>query len=182
LHCVCLLLGVKRTCAFALQMSAFDPKRTSRLLASVLSDRSSAIANLRTLNKLRQTIMVPARVFSIGIGDFICPLSGVRSGAASCVGNRLLLRERFTVWPENISAFVFVCQRSIQLGDGATWCAATRKLATATTYGSGYKVTLFIGMTSSPVSLNANEVRVENSPQAARDGLAAALVVPFLIF
>src|SRR5262245_51168557 len=32
-HCslqrTCLLLGVKRTCRFALQMSAFDPKRTS---------------------------------------------------------------------------------------------------------------------------------------------------------
>ena len=27
----CPLLGVKRTCRFALQMSAFDPKRTSRL-------------------------------------------------------------------------------------------------------------------------------------------------------
>jgi len=29
LHCTCLLSGVKRTCRFALQMSAFDPKRTS---------------------------------------------------------------------------------------------------------------------------------------------------------
>ena len=27
-HCTCLLLGVKRTCHFALQMSAYDPKRT----------------------------------------------------------------------------------------------------------------------------------------------------------
>ena len=26
-HCTCPLLGVKRTCLFALQMSAFDPKR-----------------------------------------------------------------------------------------------------------------------------------------------------------
>jgi len=29
----CLLLGVKRTSLFALQMSAFDPKRTWRLVA-----------------------------------------------------------------------------------------------------------------------------------------------------
>ena len=29
LHCTCPLSGVKRTCPFALQMSAFDPKRTS---------------------------------------------------------------------------------------------------------------------------------------------------------
>ena len=29
LHCKCPLLGVKRTCRFALHMSAFDPKRTS---------------------------------------------------------------------------------------------------------------------------------------------------------
>ena len=29
LRCTCPLLGVKRTCHFALQMSAFDPKRTS---------------------------------------------------------------------------------------------------------------------------------------------------------
>ena len=28
-HCTCPLLGVKRTCRFALQMSAYDPKRTS---------------------------------------------------------------------------------------------------------------------------------------------------------
>ena len=28
LRCTCPLLGVKRTCHFALQMSAFDPKRT----------------------------------------------------------------------------------------------------------------------------------------------------------
>ena len=28
LHCTCPLLGVKRTCLFALQMSAYDPKRT----------------------------------------------------------------------------------------------------------------------------------------------------------
>ena len=28
LHRTCPLLGVKRTCAFALQMSAYDPKRT----------------------------------------------------------------------------------------------------------------------------------------------------------
>ena len=28
LHCTCPLLGVKRTCRFALQMSAYDPKRT----------------------------------------------------------------------------------------------------------------------------------------------------------
>src|SRR5215831_9307132 len=28
-HCTCPLSGVKRTCPFALQMSAFDPKRTS---------------------------------------------------------------------------------------------------------------------------------------------------------
>src|SRR5262245_45622409 len=28
-HCTCLLLGVKRTSPGALQMSAFDPKRTS---------------------------------------------------------------------------------------------------------------------------------------------------------
>ena len=27
LHCTCPLLGVKRTCRFALHMSAFDPKR-----------------------------------------------------------------------------------------------------------------------------------------------------------
>ena len=29
LHCTCPLLGVKRTWAGAVQMSAFDPKRTS---------------------------------------------------------------------------------------------------------------------------------------------------------
>ena len=29
LHCTCPLLGVKRTCPFALHMSAYDPKRTS---------------------------------------------------------------------------------------------------------------------------------------------------------
>ena len=28
LHCTCPLLGVKRTCLFALHMSAYDPKRT----------------------------------------------------------------------------------------------------------------------------------------------------------
>src|SRR5262249_38418922 len=28
LHCTCPLLGAKRTCRFALHMSAFDPKRT----------------------------------------------------------------------------------------------------------------------------------------------------------
>ena len=27
-HCTCPLSGVKRTCLFALQMSAYDPKRT----------------------------------------------------------------------------------------------------------------------------------------------------------
>ena len=32
LRCTCLLSGVKRTCRFALQMSAFDPKRTSGLM------------------------------------------------------------------------------------------------------------------------------------------------------
>ena len=31
LHCTCLLLGVKRTWAGALQMSAYDPKLTSGL-------------------------------------------------------------------------------------------------------------------------------------------------------
>src|SRR5262249_22803048 len=30
-HCKCLLSRVKRTCPFALQMSAYDPKRTLRL-------------------------------------------------------------------------------------------------------------------------------------------------------
>ena len=29
LHCKCPLSGAKRTCRFALHMSAFDPKRTS---------------------------------------------------------------------------------------------------------------------------------------------------------
>jgi hypothetical protein len=33
------------------------------------------------------------------------------------------------------------------VSEGATWCAATRKLVTPTTYGSEYKVTLFIRMT-----------------------------------
>ena len=34
-HCTCPLSGVKRTCRFALHMSAFDPKRTSRLPVDV---------------------------------------------------------------------------------------------------------------------------------------------------
>jgi hypothetical protein len=34
MHCTCLLSGVKRTCPFALHMSAFDPKRTSALFLS----------------------------------------------------------------------------------------------------------------------------------------------------
>ena len=36
-RCTCLLLGVKRTFAFALQMSAFDPKRTTFLDQLTLS-------------------------------------------------------------------------------------------------------------------------------------------------
>ena len=39
MHCTCLLLGVKRTCRFALQMSAFDPKRTSQQSNHLLASR-----------------------------------------------------------------------------------------------------------------------------------------------
>ena len=35
LRCTCPLSGVKQTCHFALQMSAYDPKRTSGLIKSV---------------------------------------------------------------------------------------------------------------------------------------------------
>ena len=36
------LLGAKRTCLFALHMSAFDPKRTSALFAGPLQSGNSA--------------------------------------------------------------------------------------------------------------------------------------------
>ena len=41
LHRTCPLLGVKRTCRFALHMSAFDPKRTWGLTRSMQLSRSS---------------------------------------------------------------------------------------------------------------------------------------------
>ena len=45
----CPLLGVKRTCSFALQMSAFDPKRTfqSGRLMFVLDERRADCSQLR---------------------------------------------------------------------------------------------------------------------------------------
>ena len=41
MHCICPLLGVKRTCLFALHMSANDPKRTWGLTRSMQLSRSS---------------------------------------------------------------------------------------------------------------------------------------------
>ena len=49
-HCECPLLGVKRTCHFALHMSAYDPKRTLGLrLATLAPDRNTAPSNVRGL-------------------------------------------------------------------------------------------------------------------------------------
>ena len=52
LHRTCPLLGVKRTCRFALQMSAYDPKRTSpSLLTPFFNVASLWHVGLRVISK-----------------------------------------------------------------------------------------------------------------------------------
>src|SRR5262245_33033224 len=60
LHRICLLSGVKRTWLFALHMSAFDPKRTSALLAS-LTEAFQLNWNWRDLRASRGCLHAPAR-------------------------------------------------------------------------------------------------------------------------
>src|SRR5262245_5873570 len=67
-HCTCLLLGVKRTCLFAMQMSAFDPKRTPRsysvssigLVGSVVPSLKQNRLGLLLMN-LRDGFSVPSQ-------------------------------------------------------------------------------------------------------------------------
>ena len=66
-RCTCLLLGVKRTCRFALRMSAFDPKRTWNLGAVSRADLLDAAQNEVTkkvgaaVPVWRQPLRPPAR-------------------------------------------------------------------------------------------------------------------------
>src|SRR5262249_34307250 len=68
-HCTCLLSGVKRTCRFAVQMSAFDPKRTwvARIVAMQLNpDPIPSVAN-PCCNRVTPSIF--RRGLSLGGGD-----------------------------------------------------------------------------------------------------------------
>ena len=56
LHCTCPLSGVKRTCRFALQMSAFDPKRTCN---SQPPHPAAAATSLLLAIDVLHTIQVP---------------------------------------------------------------------------------------------------------------------------
>src|SRR5262249_45033937 len=50
LHCACPLPGVKRTCRFALHMSAYDPKRTSVRPETAPSRAQAQIATITCLS------------------------------------------------------------------------------------------------------------------------------------
>ena len=91
-HCTCPLLGVKRTCRFALQMSAFDPKRTSAGTQSITSSAATINAGGKA------TPIAFADLALINNGNFVGSWTG-RSPAFS----PLMIRRTYTPTRRNMS-------------------------------------------------------------------------------
>jgi len=83
---------------------------------------------------------------ALGSADLVLMSEGPINVAPG-TGNRSCFRARLTVWLEIVCLIVAVGEK-LQGVSGATCCATARMLATLTTYGSEYKVTIFALITA----------------------------------